>query len=307
MAHVAKWKKDEVAALVKLIKESPVVGLANVDGIPSAQMQQMRARLRADAQIKISKNTLLTLALEEVAKERSGAEDLIPKMSGSTAVITTKISPFRLYRTLEESKTKAPARGGEVAPEDIKVLKGETSFKPGPIVGDLQKAGIPAKIDNGKVVITKDVTLVKAGDRIPQDAAQMLTRLEIFPLIVGVDLMAAYDDGTVYGADALSIDYVGQIVAAHQQAVNASVFAGWAEEGTVEPLIAVAYGKMLALAKTLADKDESVVDDELKETLANLGTAAAAPAEEKAEEPEEPEEEAVSEEDAMGGLGSLFG
>lgn len=308
MAHVAKWKKDEVAALVKLLKESPVVGVANVDGIPSAQMQMMRKQLRSDANIKISKNTLLTLALKEVAKERPGAEELIPKMAGSTALIMTKMSPFKLFKTLESAKTKAPARGGEVAPEDISVTKGETQFKPGPIVGELQKAGIPAKIDQGKVVISANKVLVKKGDRIPQDVAQMLTRLEIFPLIVGMDLKGAYDKGTVYGAESLSVDYVGQLVAAHQQAVNAAVFAGWAEKGTVEPLIAVSHGKMLALAKLLADKNPDAVDAEIKEALANVSTAAAAaPAAAEAKDEEKEEEKGPSEEEAMAGLGSLFG
>ncbi len=310
MAHVAKWKKDEVDALVKLLRDSPVVGIANVDGIPSAQMQTMRKQLRADARIKISKNTLLSLALKEIAREKPGADALIPKMTGSTALIMTQMSPFRLFKTLEAAKTKAPARGGELAPDDIKVQKGETQFKPGPIVGELQRAGIPAKIDQGKVMISADKTLVKKGDRIPQEVAQMLTRLEIFPLVVGMDLKAALDKGTVYDTGALSVDYLGQLVTAHRQAINAAVFAGWAEKGTVEPLIAVSYGKMLVLAKLVADKKPEAVDDDLKAALANASTAAAAAAPAaggEAKKEEEKEEKGATEEEAMAGLGSLFG
>jgi large subunit ribosomal protein L10 len=312
MAHVAKWKEQEVADLVKLIKESPVVALAQVDGIPSAQMQKMRAQLRGDANLKVSKNTLLNLALKEVAKEQSGAEELITKIEGSTAVITTEMSPFRLFKTLEAAKTKAPARGGDKAPEDINIKKGDTPFKPGPVVGDLQKAGIPAKIDQGKVVISANKLLVKAGDPIPQDVAQMLTRLEIYPMTVGIDLKAAFDEGTVYGVDALSVDYVGQVAAAHQQAMNLALNAGIPEKGTVEPLIAMVHGKALGLGVFIRDKDESALDEKTKSELDKVGAAAAAAAPAAAaaaeeEEKEEEEEEGPSEEEAMGGLGSLFG
>ena len=45
-----------------------------------------------------------------------------------------------------------PARGGEIAPEDILVKKGETPFKPGPIVSEFQRAGLPAAIEKGKII-----------------------------------------------------------------------------------------------------------------------------------------------------------
>ncbi len=48
---------------------------------------------------------------------------------------------------LEKTKTKMAARPGETAPEDIVVSKGPTGFRPGPIVGELQQAGIPAAIE----------------------------------------------------------------------------------------------------------------------------------------------------------------
>ena len=115
-AHVAKWKKEELAAIVQLLRESPVVGLANVDGIPSAQMHSMRKTLRDDATIKISKNTLLALALKEAGMSRNGLDGLSGNIGGSTAIIATKMKPHRLYRRLEASKTKAPLKTGQNEP-----------------------------------------------------------------------------------------------------------------------------------------------------------------------------------------------
>ena len=62
-----------------------------------------------------------------------------------------------------------------------------TSFKPGPIVGELQHAGFPAAIEKGKVVLKKDVTIVKAGQTISREVAGLLTRLDILPLEVGLE------------------------------------------------------------------------------------------------------------------------
>ncbi len=308
MAHVAPWKKDEVKGLVELIKANPVLGIVNVGGIPAKQMAKMRSTLREDATVKVTKNTLLMIALKEVGKEKSNLHDLTGHIDGQTAIIATSMNPFRLYKRLEGSKTKAPARGGEVAPEDIGVKKGDTPFKPGPIVGELQKAGIPARIDQGKVVISADKVLVKQGDRIPQDVAAMLTRLEIFPLTVGLNIQAVYEDGTVYDRSALSVDYMGSLLSAHAQAVNLSVFAGYLTKQTTDIILATAYARALALAGVAVAKNPDALGDDAKARLANRATASSAPAAAAEEaKAEEPEEEQVSEEDAMAGLGSLFG
>src|SRR2546427_10526804 len=55
-------------------------------------------------------------------------------------------------------------------------------------------------------MIRQDKLMVKAGQRIPRDVAQQLARLEIFPLVVGLDLRGAYEAGTVFRRDALAVD-----------------------------------------------------------------------------------------------------
>lgn len=307
-SHVAPWKKKEVQDLVALMRSTPVIGLAQVDGIPAAQMQVMRKSLREDAVIKISKNTLLALALKELGSNKENAEGLTENIGGSTAVIATKMRPHRLYRRLEGAKTKAPARGGSKAPEDIKVPKGETSFKPGPIVGDLQKVGIPAAIDKGKVVIKSDKLLVKAGETISQDLATMLTRLEIYPMTVGMDLKAVYEDGTIYGRDLLSVDETARLQQAARQALNLAVFAAYPTKKSISFLLGKAHTALIGVGGKLSD---DATDPELKEKLASIAAAAtAAPAaasESEKKEEEEEEEEGATEEEAMSGLGALFG
>lgn len=194
MAHVAEWKFKEVEDLTKIIKDNSVIGVAEIGSIPAPQMQQMRENLREKMVIRSSKNTLIFRALDDSEKNIKNITALKEIITGQTALIATDLNPFKLFNQLKKTRSKAPARGGEIAPEDIVVKKGDTPFKPGPIVGDLQKVGIPASIQGGKVVINKDKVLVKEGEVISSDIVQMLTRLEIFPIEIGISLHGCYED-----------------------------------------------------------------------------------------------------------------
>jgi large subunit ribosomal protein L10 len=332
MPHVAEWKKDEVASLKKLIESHEVVGMANLLDIPAPQLQKMRRTLKDSATLKMSRKTLMSLALNDCDKENIVA--LEEHMDGQPALIFTNMNPFKLYKILEGSKTAAPAKAGSIAPEDIVVPKGDTAFKPGPILGELQKIGIPAKIEKGKIVITSDKTIVVAGEAIPKDVASILTRLEIFPLEVGIDLRAAYEDQTVYTSDLLTIneeETLADIQQAFTRALNLSVNAViFNKESTPvllqkaatqslnlalnaeiltsktrDILLAKAYTQMLSLASEVSAQDENAVDDELREKLSSK--AVKVETNEDNKEPEDEEEAEEEEGDAAAGLGALFG
>ncbi len=331
MAHVAPWKKEFVRNIKELISKYPVVGLVNINNIPAPQMQKMRASLKQNSVFIVGKNRLIKLALSEVEKEN--LHELANYIDGQTGIIFTDIDAFKLVKMLDASKTKAPAKGGEIAPDDIVVHEGDTPFKPGPIIGELQKVGIPAAIQKGKIIVRKDTTVVKKGEVISRDLAQVLTKLEIYPLTVGLDLRAAYEDGMVFPKEVLEVDTEKvygdllnaiqsginlsvnaafptpitvpiMIANAHMKALNLAVNAGVVNRDTVELLLSKAYGEMLAVASKLADG----LDDELKSLIT---TQHAEPKEEKEEEKKEEEkqqeEEENKEEEAIAGLGSLFG
>jgi large subunit ribosomal protein L10 len=274
-------KVAEVDFLTRKIQEAPVVGLISVAGIPARQFQAMRRRLREKAEIRVAKNTLLRLALERVAAEKKGLGDLAASLGGQMAVVTTALNPFRLFKELESTKTSAPARGGEAAPQDIWVRQGETPFKPGPIVGELQKAGVPAAIEKGKVLIKKDKLLVKAGERIPREVAQVLTRLEIYPLIVGLDLRGAYEAGQIYARDVLAVDDVkvrAQVTDAVRGALNLSVFIEYPTTFTISFMITKAYREALGLAMEAGFPTKETVKFLLAQAQAQaLALAALAP------------------------------
>ncbi len=334
MPHVASWKKEEVESLKELIESHDVVGMANLSDIPAPQLQKMRRSLKDSAVVKMSRKTLMSLALSESKKENIA--DLEGHMEGQPAMIFTDMNPFKLYKILEASKTDAPAKAGSIAPADIVVPKGDTAFKPGPILGELQKVGIPAKIDKGKIVITNDKTIVAEGETISKEIASLVTRLEIFPMEVGIDLVAAYEDQTVYTSDVLTIDEektIADVQKAFTQALNLSVNAVIFNKESVpvllqnantkamnlalnadvltsktrDMILAKAYSQMLAVASEVSGKDADAVDDELREKLNSQAAAAAPKDEKKPEDDEEEEAEEEEEENAAAGLGALFG
>ena len=337
MPHVANWKKEEVKDLKGLIGSHKVVGMADLSDIPAPQLQKMRRTLKDSALIKMSRKTLMNLALKD--SDKSNIEALGKHMDGQPALIFTDMNPFKLYKILEDSKTQAPAKAGNTAPSDIVVPQGDTAFPPGPMLGELQKIGIPAKIEKGKIVITKDKIVVEEGEKINGNIASILTRLDIHPMEVGINLKAAYEDQTIYTSDLLTIDsdktlqdIQNAYINALNLSVNAEIFnkvsmpiliskaatntlnlavnAEILNDKSIVILIPKAYSQMLALASEIAAENGDALDDDLRQRLSSSTVPVEEPKEDQ-EEPPEDEEEEESEEDkeeeAAAGLGALFG
>jgi len=265
MAHVAEWKFGEVKEISDLLTKNKVIGIVGIGGIPAPQMQQMRRGLHGTAIVRSAKNNLIFRALDEAEKEIKGISELKELITGQSAIIATDMNPFKLAAELKSTRTMAPAKGGETATHDIEVKAGDTPFKPGPIVGELQTVGIPAAIKEGKVVIKTDKVIVPEGEKIPPNVAQMLTRLEIFPIEIGMDLQAVFEEGSIFKPDVLDIDideFLGRIGQASINAFNLAVQAGWINELTIKPLITKAYNDALVLAM-----EQGILN---KETISNL-------------------------------------
>jgi len=122
------------------------------------------------------------------------------------AILATKDDAFALASTLKKSRSMAPAKAGQTAPNDIIIPAGPTSFSPGPIIGELGAAGIKAGIDAGKVVIKEDSKALAEGDVITPQLAGILTRLGIEPMEIGLNLLAAFEEGMIYTKSVLEID-----------------------------------------------------------------------------------------------------
>jgi len=258
--HLPAWKKDEVTEIKKHAKEYTLIGLVDMYGIPAQQVQQIRRNLRGKAVIKVTRNTLIEHALVEIGGDTQGLSKYI---SGHSAMIFSNDNPFKLFKQLEKTKTKMAAKAGETAPEDIVIEKGPTSFKPGPIVGELQQAGIPAAIEGGKVKIRETKTVVKKGAVISAKLATVLVKLDIKPMDVGLALQAAFHEGQMFEPSVLAIDdakVLGQLELAGRQAFNLSVNAAIPTKETMAPILTKAVRDARGLAIEAAIYEKDVVD-----------------------------------------------
>ena len=284
--------------------------------------------MRKNAAVLMTRNNLVLIALDEAAKQRPGLEKLKEHVNGQCAIVATPTNPFKLFQNMESTKSPAPAKPDDVAPEDIVIKAGDTPFKPGPIVGELQKAGIPAAIEGGKIVIRKEKVLVEKGHKVSEELSKILPKLEIFPMTVGMDLRAAFEDGVVYNKSVLDVPadyYPSMLATASRNAIALGVSLVYPTKQTINPLLAKAYrgatalsvkaaiptkdNIKLLLAKAnaemlaVASRVPGLEDERLKQQLSSA--AAKPPAQEKKEDDDKKPE--VSEEEAAAGLSALFG
>jgi len=245
-------KLEHVDALSKHLLSHSLTAVVAVRGVPASALQTMRRELRArGTPITVATNSAIRHALEKAAAERPSLRPLLDQVQDQTAVLSAEGNPFSLYQQFLRTRSPTPARGGEIAPADINVPSQTTSFKPGPIVGELQHAGFPAAIEKGKVVLKKDTTIVRAGQPISREVAGMLTRLEIFPLEVGLHLRAVVDGDVFYPPEVLSVDLDarrGDFARAAHAALGLAVEIGYATPATLPILLGRAHRRALAVA-----------------------------------------------------------
>ncbi len=258
--HLPGWKRDEVEQIKRWAKGYAVISLVDVHGIPAAQLQGIRRDLHGKAVLRMTRNTLIEHAFAELGGDYADLEEFI---AGQSALIFTNENPFSLYRTLERTKTKMAAKPGEVAPQDIVVPKGPTNFKPGPVVGELQQAGIPAVIESGKVRIRDTKVVVKKGDVISKKVADVLSKLDIKPMDVGLRLQAAFYERTIFRPEMLAIDeeaYRRDITLAARQAFSLSVNAAYPTKVTAAAILGKAFSEAKALAVEAGVYEKEAMD-----------------------------------------------
>ncbi len=323
---VQEWKVKQVESLAKDMESHKVIGVIDMYKLPAAQLQNIKKELRGKATVKMAKKRLIRLAIEKVkGKENIKAlEDLKAK---TPALIFSNENPFTLQKQAEKSKADSFAKAGDIAPKDIIVPAGDTNLAPGPIIGELQKSGVKARIAGQFITISEDSLVAKTGDEIDEKLAAVLTRLNVKPVQIGLNILGVYEDGTVFPASMLSIDegeYVGKIQQAYAAAFNLSMNSGYPTSETITHMVSKAQMDALNLAvnanvvnsKTVqtfikkAQAQASAIASRLPSEAGGAPAAASAPQAAPEEKPAEEKKEEPKEEpkgNGAAGLGALFG
>lgn len=240
IAKVSEEKRREVKKLRDLINKYRVVGIVDLTNMPSAQLQKMRKILKG-VLIRVSKKRLLKIVFEDLKDSKRGIGELNKEMSDvMPCLILSNDSCFRLARLLRKNKSRVVAKAGQVAPNDIIVKAGVTPFTPGPIIGELGSLGIKAGVESGKIVIKEDCVLVKEGSVINSKKANVLAKLGIEPMEIGLKLVAAYENESVFRRDVLDIDdkwYLDKIKEIARDGFKLAISVGYICRESVEFLI----------------------------------------------------------------------
>jgi large subunit ribosomal protein L10 len=263
MNHVSKRKIQEVENIKELMKKYKVITIADLTGLPSANLQSIRNKLRGKIEIKVTKKSLINISIESF-KEKNLAS-LKPYLENSIPVlIFSDEEPFKLFKLIKDNKAKAKAKPGQVSPMDLTISAGPTPFTPGPIIGELGAIGLQTSVEAGKIVIKKDKLVVKEGEIIKPEIASILGKLNIEPIEINLNVLAVYDNGIVYEKEVLDInieEYINNIKLAHNQAMLLAEEIGYISKDNVESLLTKAYRNALVLSKELKIE----VNTEIKE------------------------------------------
>ncbi|MFH1470158.1 MAG: 50S ribosomal protein L10 [Candidatus Micrarchaeota archaeon] len=263
---ILKQKSLAVEKLAKELKAAKVIAIVDLKELPSRQYQKIKKALTGKAKFSVAKNNVIERAFEKA----NVGKELIPQMKGPTGLIMTDMNPFELYKIIRSNSGKAAAKPGQIAPFDIIVPAGETNIPPGPGLSELKLGKIDARIAAGKVVIAKDSTVAKKGEKITGPVAKALSKLDITPFDVKMSVPAVLEGGAIYPESVLDIDDVKFMMdlrgaasgafnlsvkvayvtpdnirvllgKAHKDAMGVGVEAGVYEKGVIELLLAKAY------------------------------------------------------------------
>ena len=271
-AFINEKKKQVVQELVDIVDNHSVIGIVNMENLPAPQLQKMKQTLRGNVTVRMAKGRLISIALEQSKKDLSALQE---KIRGMPALIATNDNPFKLFKTLQKSKSAAPAKAGQIAPKDVVVPEGKTPFAPGPIIGELGQLGIKTSIQDGKVAVQSAKIVVKEGETFSGKVAEILTRLQILPMEVGLNIVAVWEDGTIFERKTLDVDekaYIADLMRLHAEAINLSVKVGYPTKDTIKLLLVKAHRD----ASGLADSQDILTNDNVGRILGKAEAQATA-------------------------------
>lgn len=104
-----------------------------------------------------------------------------------------------------DSKRKAAAKPGMIAPEDVTIEPMLTNLGP-ESTSFFSALKIDTKINKNKVEITRQVQLIKKGDIVTPNQATLLQKLDIVPFFYAVKVNIVYDNGQIFDASILEVD-----------------------------------------------------------------------------------------------------
>lgn len=316
---IPEKKLNEVKVLSKYIEEYNIIGLVSVEKISARAVQNIRKALRGKVIMHMAKKNLIARAIEE--SKKPNLKELLNHIRKYSAMIFTNMNPFELSKFLDTKSTKAAAKPGDIAPEDIVVKAGNTRLPPGPMISDLNNSlKLPTMIKDGMIHIRTDTVTHHKGDKIDLKQATLLSRLGIEPMTIKLNFYTAWENGEIIPEEVLKLDdtkIVNDVKVAHSTAFCLAMGLGIITPETLGPMITRAARNANALAMKLG----ILTPDTIPLYLSQAASAAASinemifgggespkKTEDTGKDDKKKKEEEKDDDQALGeGIGSLFG
>jgi len=269
---IAEWKKEAVVQLQDLLKRYPVIAAAELAKVRSSQIHELRKRMREKVTMLVTKNNLLrkSVELSDFKDEKLG--QFVKDLEGSNILLFSELNPYSLIILLDKSKVRVPAKAGDIATGEIMISAGNTGLPPGPVISEFGEIKVQTRIEGGSIWIAKDSVVAEKGDLITPKMASVLSKLGLKPMEAGLNLVMAFDHGTILHSDDLILDlpsYKRDFAQALNNAFSLSMEAGYVTEENAPRILVKGMREALALAGESGFVEEGSVEYVLKKAAMN--------------------------------------
>ena len=268
---VLEEKSGEVEEIKKWLVEYKSIGVARLRKVRATQLQELKKSLYGQVSMRVMKNTLMKIAIENLGLE--DLKKLEPFLEGSNVLLFTNLNPFKLALLLEKGKVKTTAKSGDIAAMDVVVPQGNTGQPPGPFISQLNGVGLPTRIESGSVWVSKDTLVVRKGEEINERLASVLSKLGIKAVEAGLSMTAVYDEGLIVMEGQLHIDVEATRKSLQQNQAEAFALAlgiAYTTPDTIKSLLQVAHQKAVALSVGAAIPTKDTIADLIRKANAEM-------------------------------------
>lgn len=235
-------KEKRVDELVTLINSFKYVMIIEANSLRTKVINEMREIFRGRVKFKFEKPSLFRRAAEKTGNKT--LIELAQKYtSGSILLAFTNEDPFRISREFLKNALLLPAKAGSILEEDLVVKPGNTGLPPGPMISELNEAGIPTRIDKGSIWITKEAVVAKAGEKVNAKLAAALSKLGLKPIRMYLKPRAALVDGIIVEGSLLTTEpekILNELVEANRKYVVLATEINYFTKDTLPLLLAKA-------------------------------------------------------------------
>lgn len=275
--QVLQEKSNEVEAIKDIFKEYKSIGIASLKKVRASQLQELKKTMAGKVYLRVLKNTLIKIALEEM--NQAELKKLEEYLEGSNVFLFTDLNPFKLALMLEHGKVRTTAKAGDLAAEDVVIPSSNTGQPPGPVISQLNAVGLPTKIENGSVWISKDTLVVRRGEPINERLAGVLSKLNIKAVELGISMRAVFDNGMMITGDQLKVDVAAtkkQVECGNQEAFALALSVGYPCKETIKPLLQQAHQKAVSLSVGAAIPTKETIADLIRKANAEMNSLSSA-------------------------------